>query len=454
TTAIRENGDIRALRLESGLYGKAAHGFWNVKTYFYDSEKGIPGAIVNNVFKQSQRQWDRNFFVQGSYQQSITRLYDIQVNAKYANDYMRYLNPDPNQFHIDNNFLQQEWYASIANKLSVSKVLDLDLSTDVHYNTLNSNLDGFVYPKRLTSLVALAGAAHLGKWKMQASMLGTFIDESITRVNPGTEDAVAASNKNELTPAVFLSFKPFDKKEFNLRAFYKHIFRMPTFNDLYYTDIGNIKLQPEYTYQYDLGFTWHKSWPGAFFSEWQLQTDAYYNQVTNKIVAVPKGTGMYRWMMQNIGYVEIRGIDVISDFAFALPSNTLLNIRTSYTYQKAQDFTKQKNPLLEALTYGGQIPYIPWHSGSLISSIQRGTWRVNYSFIYVGERYDNSANITDNYHRPWYTHDLSASKDIQYKKSRFKISGEVNNLLNQDYDVVNNYPMPKRNYKLILSVEL
>jgi outer membrane cobalamin receptor len=455
TTAVRQNGDINALRLESGLYGNLDRGYWNAKAYFYNSERGIPGAIVNNVWKRAQRQWDRNLFLQGSFQKNIVSGYDIQVNAKYANDYMRYLNPDTTLLYIDNNFHQQEWYASVANKYSLSKKIDIDLSTDLQYNTLNANLDGFVFPKRFTSLVALAGAADLGKIKMQASILGTFVNEHVTRGNTSAKDsAVAAPSKKEITPAFFLSYKPFAKADFNIRAFYKNIFRMPTFNDLYYTDIGNINLQPEYTHQYDLGFVYRKSRPDAVLSEWQVQSDFYFNQVTNKIVAVPKGSGMYRWMMMNIGEVEIKGVDVVSDLAFALPAGVLLNVRMTYTYQQAQDFTKRKNPELQKITYGGQIPYIPWHSGAVISGIRYGAWRLNYSFIYVGERYQNSANIPENYEQPWYTSDLSASKDIQLKRCRFRISGELNNVLNQDYEVVLNYPMPERNYKIILSVEL
>lgn len=455
TTAIRHNGDIEAQRLETGLYGNIKRGSWNAKAYFYNSERGIPGAIVNNVWMRSQRQWDRNFFVQGSFQKNILSGYDIQVNAKYANDYMRFLNPDTTLLYIDNKFYQQEWYGSLANKYNLTQKISINVSTDFQYNTLRANLDGFVFPKRLTSLVALAGAAEFWKFKMQASVLGTFIKEEVAAGNTATgEAAVSAPSKKELTPAFFVSFKPFPKSDFNVRAFYKNIFRMPTFNDLYYTDIGNINLKPEYTHQYNIGFSYRKSSPGKLLSEWQLQSDFYFNQVTDKIVAVPKGSGMYRWMMMNYGYVEIMGTDVVADLAFALPAGVALSMRATYTYQKAQDFAIRKGIELQQLTWGGQIPYIPWHSGSLISGVQYKSWRFNYSFIYVGERYTNSANIPENYEQPWYTSDLSASKDIRFKKYRFRIAGELNNALNQDYDVIQNYPMPKRNFKIILSVEL
>ncbi|WP_029904619.1 TonB-dependent receptor domain-containing protein [Prevotella sp. 10(H)] len=455
TTAVRKNGDIFSFRIEGGLYGNIPDGFWKVKLYYYDSNKGIPGAIVNNRWLNSQRQWDRSFFSQGSFQKNISKKYEMQANIKYAYDYMHYLNPDTTLMLIDNTFRQKEIYASLVNKYSIIKNWDISLSTDIQYNTLNSNMAGFVFPKRVSTLIAAATAVELGKVKMQGSILATFIDEKINSGNTARDDSVkAAPNKKEFTPAFFISYKPFRNKNFNIRAFYKKIFRMPTFNDLYYTDIGNIALKPEFTHQYNVGFQYSKSYNKGLVKQWQLQADTYYNEVTDKIVAVPKGSGQYRWMMINLGYVEIRGLEASSSGTFRLPSDILLNLKLAYTYQKAQDFTKRKSEELQKLTYGGQIPYIPWHSGSVITSVTHKSWQLNYSFIYVGERYHSSANIREDYEQPWYTHDMAIIKNFKFNKTNMRIAAEINNLFSQDYEVVLNYPMPKRNYKISLTIEL
>lgn len=455
TTAVRKNGDIYSLRIETAVNGAIWNGFWKVKTYFYDSNRGIPGAIVNNKWKNSQRQKDRNFFAQGTFQKSFWHKFDTQVNMKYAYDYMNYVNPDTTLMLINNTFKQQELYISLANKYSINKHWDVSLSTDVQYNSLRSDLDGFVYPKRLTTLIAIASALELGRVKMQGSVLATLVHERINSGNTAQDDSVkAAPNKKEFTPAFFISYQPFKRQNFNIRAFYKNIFRMPTFNDLYYTDIGNIALKPEFTHQFNLGFQYNKNFKRGLVRQVDIQADAYYNEVTNKIVAVPKGSGQYRWMMMNLGYVEIRGIDVSSTTLFRLPYDIMLNLRLSYTYQKAQDFTKRKSEELQKLTYGGQIPYIPWHSGSVIASLQYKSWQLNYSFIYVGERYHSSANIREDYEQPWYTHDMAIIKNFKIRKTSLRIAAEINNLFSQDYEVVLNYPMPKRNYKLSLTVEI
>lgn len=455
TTAVRENGDIYSTRLEAGLFGTISQGYWRLKSYFYDSERGIPGAVVNNRWKNSQRQWDRSFFTQGVFQKSITPKYDILVNAKYAYDHMRYLNPDTTLMLIDNTFEQKEAYLSAANRYKMGPRWDAVLSADLQYNTLKSDLAGFVYPKRITSLVALAIAADLGKVKMQGSILATIVRERIQSGNTAADDSVrVAPDKKEFTPAFFLSYKPFRNHNFNLRAFYKHIFRMPTFNDLYYTDIGNIHLKPEFTHQYNLGFQYDKDYSSGLIRQWHLQADAYYNEVTDKIVAVPKGSGQYRWMMMNLGYVEIRGIDMAASMLSVPVKDLLLNIRMSYTYLKAQDFTPRPSEILQKTTWGGQIAYIPWHSGSVITSVDYKSWQLNYSFIYVGERYHSSANTSMEYEQPWYTNDMTIVRKLRYKTMDFRVSAEVNNIFGQGYEVVLNYPMPGRNCKFALTVEL
>ncbi len=43
---------------------------------------------------------------------------------------------------------------------------------------------------------------------------------------------------------------------------------------------------------------------------------------------------------------------------------------------------------------------------------------------------------------------------VKINNINFKATAEVNNLFSQDYDVILNYPMPKRNYRFGIVVEL
>lgn len=438
TTAVRQNGDIDAMRLEGGLHGFIPNGKWKVYLYHYSSERGIPGAIVNNVWRRGERLWDRNSFAQGMFEYDINRKLSTKVNAKYAFDYTRYVNNDDKLIHVDNIYKQREAYLSWANKYSIFSNWDVSAAYDFQWNGLSE----YMNVDRTTHWLSLATALSLGDcFKLQASGLMTYVNEE-------QRDRDSAPDKFKFTPGVFLSYKPFSRHNFVARAFYKQSYRMPTFNDLYYTDMGNAYLKPETATQYNLGILYDIERNYHWLKFFKIGADIYYNDIDDKIVAYPKGQ-QFRWTMLNLGKVEIKGIDAQIGTTFGLPYTIDLTTKLQYTYQEAIDVTNPADNY-----YRHQIPYIPWHSGSAIVMVDWKGWHLNYSFIYTGERYNQQENIRYNHTQPWYTSDISIMKDFKIGKVNLKATAEVNNIFSQDYDVIINYPMPKRNYRFGIVIEL
>ena len=448
TTAVRQNGDIHAERIEANLFGRLNNGGWQVKGYLYNSARGIPGAIVNNVWRRGERQQDLNTFVQAAFDKNIGEGFSTRWLAKYAYYNTHYVNRDSTQLPVDNRYKQQELYLSTANVLELLPNWSASLSYDFKWNKLNADTYNFAFPTRISNLVSLATAIDYKHLKAQASVLASFIHDRSERRMENNSLFTIHSSLQKLTPAVFVNVYPFRGTFFSMRAYVKKSFRMPTFNDLYYTDMGNANLVPESALQYDLGFALNKHFEQGVVRHAEMHFDAYYNTVDNKIVAYPKGQ-QFRWTMLNLGKVHIKGIDVEAEADCQVGRGITATLRAQYTYQDARDVTDPADSY-----YEHQIPYIPWHSGSAIVGLSYRNWDVNYSFIYAGERYDEQENILYNHMEPWYTSDFS----LRYK---WRVGGllmtaqlEVNNLLDQDYEVITNYPMPGRNYAITLSVEI
>ena len=444
TTATRQNGDIWALRAEGNLYGIIEQGSWNFKAYTYHSERGIPGAIVNNVWRRGERQADHNTFAQASLMKSIGTRYTTRLLAKYAYYQTHYVNRDPNTMLVDNTYRQQEFFVSTSHVYELLDGWSASVAYDFKWNKLNADMRGFAYPHRYANMLSVATAYNQPWLNVQGSLMAAWVkDHTRTLGNkPHTE---------ALTPAVFVNVFPFGNRSFSVRAYAKRSFRMPTFNDLYYTDMGNALLTPETALQYNVGFVFEKDWQKGFLRHFRWQTDAYYNSVHDKIVAYPKGQ-QFRWTMLNLGKVHIKGIDVETELGVTpLPSlpDLLLSARLQYTYQDARDVTNPADTY-----YNDQIPYIPWHSGSAILGLNYRQWDVNYSFIYAGKRYNQQENIVYNYMPAWYTSDLSAGYRLQGKGYALRLMLEINNLLDQQYDVILNYPMPGRNFAVTLTMEM
>ena len=453
TTATRQNGDIHAERIEANLFGRLNQGSWQLKGYLYNSARGIPGAIVNNVWRRGERQQDLNTFVQAAFDKNIGDGFSTRWLAKYAYYNTHYVNRDSTQLPVDNRYKQQELYVSTANVLELLPNWSASLSYDFKWNKLNADTYNFAFPTRISNLVSLATAIDYKHLKAQGSLLATFINDRshqnlLATDKHGHTRTTIHSSLQKLTPALFVNVYPFRGTFFSMRAYVKKSFRMPTFNDLYYTDMGNANLVPESALQYDAGFALNKHFTRGIISHAEMHFDAYYNTVHDKIVAYPKGQ-QFRWTMLNLGRVHIKGIDIEAEATGRVGRGIAATLRAQYTYQDARDVTDPADSY-----YNDQIPYIPWHSGSAILGLSYKHWNLNYSFIYAGERYDEQENILYNHMEPWYTSDLSLIKTVQLRHVSLKAMLAVNNLLDQQYEVIVNYPMPGRNYQLTLSVEI
>lgn len=443
TTATRTNADIRAFRLEASLFGKPdSSASWQAKYYHYESERGLPGAIVANRFDYSQRLWDESNFLQMAIEKRVSKRYRLAIKAKLAVDYNRYLDPEyvTTDGFLDNKYQQMEGYLSVANAFRIRQNWHANFSVDYIHNKLDANLYRFPFPRRNTFLVALATDYRLNNFYIQGSLLATYVDDDVQVFE-------SAGDEQELTPTLMASWKPFESSDLRLRGFYKSIFRMPTFNDLYYTFIGNTFLRPEYTHQYNIGFTYFKRVDHAFFNYISIQTDVYRNLVKDKIVAIPSAN-LFRWTMLNLGEVRINGLETSMKVVGKVSPKFQFSGLMSYTYQKAEDHTPN------AFNFGHQIPYIPVHSGSFAGMLSTDDYGLNYSFIYTGERYSQKANIPANYVDPWYTHDVSIWYVLQRKQTTLTLRAEVNNVLDQHYDVILNFPMPGRHYRLSLTLNI
>lgn len=438
TTGVRQNGDVRMTRAEVALFGDIEGGYWRAKVYFYDSERGYPGAVVRGKFVHQDRQRDDNFFAQGSFKKDFAPWYSLQVSGKYAYDYLHYLaDPrlDVTAMYVDNRYRQQEAYLSAAHRFKPLRWWTLSLATDFQWNSLDADLRDFVYPLRYAGYGAAATAFEFGGLKLSASLLYTYIHDVLRASDAEMDD------RHPLSPAVIASWKPFRDIDLELRAFYKKNYRMPTFNDLYYTFTGASWLEPEETVQYDFGATWHLIRSRGWFRGLDIQADVYFNQIDNKIIAMPT-SNQFRWTMMNLGYVEILGVDAAAQGYFRF-GPVDVSPRVNYTFQRARDLT---DPTSE--WYGGQVAYIPLHSCSVTLGAAYSSWSFNYSFIYTGERYESSANIPENYAQPWYTHDISLTKSFLFKGWELQATALVNNILNQQYEVVKCYPMPGTNFMI------
>ena len=435
---IRQNTDVQNLRAEAALYGSDSVQNGYLKGYYYQSERGLPGATIfyNTLNFSSQRIWDRSAFLQGHYERNFANILSLQLNAKYNYSFTHYLDPMylGSEGKDENRYSQNEYYLSGAVIYRPISGLSFNLSQDGIINTLSADLDNFTSPTRYTSLTAVAGK-YVNNWVMAtASVLMTATKDVMADHSLGLQ-------RFKASPYASLSFKPFSNTDFRIRLFYKNIFRLPTFNDLYYGKVGNRDLLPETTNQYNIGLTFQRSIT-EYIPMLALSCDIYHNDVRNKIVAYPT-KNIYTWTMLNYGRVSITGLDFTGDIEIAPCKEVQITLGATYTYNRALNVTDPADR-----DYRHQIPYTPRISGSGKAGIKTPWFTLNYSLVWSGHRYAVNQNYAENRVVGYFDHSLSASHEFSLRHDhKLGINIECLNLTNINYCVVRYFPMPGRSWR-------
>lgn len=439
----RKNSDVKNLHLETTFYSVFSdkqNGYF--KASYYDSERGLPGAVISyNPTSSAERLWNKNFFSQAHYFAKLNSKIDFQANAKYSYDFTRYLDSQTLDTlgKKENTYAQQEIYGSVTALYKPTQNLSFSISSDLIFNRLNASLSDFAYPNRLSSLTVLAGKLVTDRMNLTASLL-------YTNTNDDAKKGYALENQQKLSPYAGLSIQPFDKIDLRFRAFYKNVFRLPTFNDLYYNNFGSRTLKPEDANQFNIGTTY--SFSNNWMKCFSITADAYHNEVKNKIVAFPN-SNLFIWTMKNDGKVEINGIDVNLWCNFNLKDSINLTITNSFTYQYAVDKTNPDNG-----TFNNQLPYTPRYSGGSSAILDLNFVSVSYSLIWSGKRYAGFENLALNKLNGYTDHNLSVSKTFNLKSVKIETALQALNITNHNYQIVRNYPMQGRTFRINLSVRM
>lgn len=442
----RQNTKVQSLRAEAGLYGLFSdREQWRLKAYYYQSSRGLPAATTYYYNHSNQHLWDKNAFVQSNYRKEFNRRFALRLAGKWNWSYQRYLDPDykGSTGQTENNYYQQEYYLSASALWRALDNLSFSLATDGSVNRMNADLRDFAKPMRYSWLTALTGKYVTDWMTLSASVLATWVHEDVERGS-------SAGMHRKLSPYIGVSFKPFAAEEFHVRFFYKDIFRLPSFNDLYYGQTGNINLKPENARQLNVGITYTKQ-ICDFIPYLTLTADAYVNRVTDKIVAIPT-KNLFVWSMVNLGKVDIKGVDVTGSLGIRLHEGYSLNLSGNYTYQRALDVTNPDPSTTEGKTYKHQIAYTPRVSGSGQAVLEMPWADLSYAVLFSGKRYMLGQNIAEN-RLPGYTdHSVSARREFRLRDVSASVAVEVLNVADKNYEIVKNFPMPGRSFRVTVGI--
>ena len=147
--------------------------------------------------------------------------------------------------------------------------------------------------------------------------------------------------------------------------------------------------------------------------------------------------------MANFGRVHITGLDATLAMDIPVVRNISASLTASYTLQKAIDKTDK-----ERESYNDQLPYTPENSGSATAMVNTPWVNIGYSLTACGERYSMGNNAAEYRMSPYAEHSVTASHEFVLRHCRLSLSASILNLTNKQYEIIQYYPMPGRNWQM------
>ena len=405
---VRTNNDIEQYRGGLDLFGIMDGGDYHVKAYYSQVERGTPGSVT---WPSDDRQKDKNAFIQGHMTKAFGSLYTLHASAKGSYDDIYY-----SSAWGDSNYGQTELQLNTAHDFQVVDWCKLSLAADLQWDGLKSSMYN---ASRLTAFSALA--ASFSTDRLLANVAVEFT---------GAFDKGALS-RYAVSPSADIRFRIFEG--FDILAFGRRAYRVPTFNELYYVGYGNPDLRPEDAWLTDLGVEYDRT----FGDSWTVRAkvDGFFNYLTDKITSAPTPEDPAIWAPYNIGKVLSTGLDAAAGFVWR-SGDWRCAFDAKYTLLSAVD----KTP--DSYSYGQQIPYIAKHSLILNAVASWKGWALTPVWQFRSGRTDGSGMLDD-----WNTLDLTFSKELKLPKTgplTFRFS--VRNVTDCRYEVSSGYPMPGRSF--------
>ena len=425
----REHSAMEVTNMEGNLFWTGNHQQLLLKVRHSEGEHQLPGPVVYYAKRGTEQTENRCTFAQARYRHSLSDRLRLQLLAKWSRVDDAYSDTAIHK-NILNTYQQEEAYLSATLAYEPLDRLFLTLATDEAFATLHSNLAHNNAVQRLSSQNVLTLNFRRSAIDLAAHLLFTLSDEH-------TNDGIH-HHYQRLSPYLGANINLWNGEHSHLRMrlFAKENYRLPNFNELYFFTLTR-SLNPEKAWQCNAGLTL-----ACLFDSLSLNAslDAYYNRVTDKIVAIPT-QNLFLWSMSNVGRVDVSGLDALVEASWGN-----LSMQLNYSLQRALDMTDPASK-----TYGNQIAYTPRHSGGATLSYAHRIATLSYTLLCVGRRYYLGENTLSTLVRGYCDQGITLSRAFSWRWGSIDLRLQVLNIFNVQYEVVRNYPMMGRNYRLTIN---
>lgn len=361
---------------------------------------------------------------------------ETETKSKYINGFNRNLleyDGDFGKFKTNFKtayiFENYQYFAdNLTNLYTYGKTESLITKADLGYTLFKSTQINGVFDYNRTKGYGSSFGDHV----REISSAGLLVKQDFSEAWKNELGIRKEFTNNYKSPILFTLGSSYQfSKLYNFKLNLSRNFRIPTYNDLYWDEGGNPDLKPESSYQAEIGnvFT---------FKNISLTQTFYYIKIKDLLQWVPGKNGI--WSPINKDNVNSYGAETLLSWKKQFGKNNL-SANASYAYTASKDEETKK-----------QLFFVPLNKVTGSVAYSRNRISAYYQFLYNGFVYTRADNNPDEIINDYTVSNLGIDYDFKFLDS-FKLGFQVLNLFNEDYESLEDRPMPGRNFNMYLTLK-
>ncbi|HET6991692.1 MAG TPA: TonB-dependent receptor [Bacteroidia bacterium] len=408
---------------QAGWRSKSLNNYFTIRSWYQSSDRGIAPSMLE--VNSNSRQKDKFFRTVADWEMHYHKI-NLEVKSAAFTEFL--------DFYPGNN-----QPSSVTHALSFVNEADCRLSFShkfsgtfgINDTWCKADVTEYIPVKIQNRASAFAAIQYLPAdyWNLVLN----FRDEEV---------------QGKITPLVGSFGAEWSRLKFlALKTSISRNYRIPTFNDLYWTPGGNPDLKPEDSWNEDGSVVFHYNKKNFDIN---YTGTAYYRVTKNWILWQPTSNSGI-WSPENLLEVWSRGFEHRLKASWT-KNKFALNFIAGYDYVRATN-QKSKNP--SDVSIGKQLPYVPANHFYGMLQITYRKFYLAYNHQFNGLRFTTSDHTA--YLPAFDLADLTIGKRIDYKKAFGNAYGDlffrVNNIFNKEYQAIAWRAMPGRNFEIGLTID-
>lgn len=420
---IQNNADTKqALWYQELAWNFSSKNQVYVRWWLQGNDRSIPQVISYPIQDASgEYQKDRNARSMIEWRHRIDSERKLIVRSAFLHQWMHYVDEDSNLSSVNKSNV---WQQQIRYTDSHFKKIQWRAGLDWSNSSLVS--DGFEEKQsefRWHSFIA-AETQHKGV-SLHASLREVFYEGELKAV----------------LPVFGLQYQFPNYQALELKANYSKNYRLPSFNDLYWSLGGNPDLNPEEGNSWEAGMVWT-----PFLANQQFSSEiTYFNTlIDNWILWSPTNKGY--WQAENARQVRSSGIETMLNWRFSKKEHQW-RVQFGYSYLNTTN-TKVASAFANALDK--RLIYVPEHKWTNGWHYQYKKYALGIQVQHTGEVYIDRNNEV--YMPDFTTGSFYVEKQIVLDEVALDVAFRIDNLTDVDYQVIANRPMPGRAFYVDVNI--